>query len=761
MGAEARTRLGAAALLFMLVYSMQQVFARGDFAGPSLLALIAAAGIAMACRRLGISSGVTLVISGVAAMWYVLLVFETKAMFYGLPTLDALRSLASAVTRAYAHSQIDYAPVPSRVGYVAMVVLGFWIMATVMEVATFRWRRPIIAVIPPVTMFAFVLMVGTGVAAQLLVAVFLAVLLLYLGLEASYSLRSWGRWVQTWRGQRPEEPDSITGSLARRMGTACFVVALAAPVFLPSIGHGLIAWRNSVGNGTFGNGTGTFASGEVDPLVSLVPEFLDQTDMELFRVRSEAPLYWRLVTLGNFDGQKWTPLTEPATPAGNGSIVVQPAPDPSAVRYVKQTFQITGLSNQEIPAAYLPTAVDFAGDNEELRAALNFDPETGDLQMSEVPPRNLTYDVQSTVPKTSYAKMLDAVPGDPGNPIYTQLPVVDPAVKDIAEEWTKDAPTPYEKLLAIQAHLHQFEYSTTVDNSASTDYLRQFLTEIRAGYCQQFATAFAVLARILHFPARVSVGFLPGETSPAAPDEYVVHGTDAHAWPEVYFEKYGWIAFEPTPRDNVILPDYTLRSGGGTNGNLRGPENQVQNPRGGKQPDGGVFQNPRDPGSVPRRSRDAGNGGPLNARWRHVFSLLARWLAVIVLAFLLLVPLLKLMMSRRRYRAARSSRGRTSAAFFDFETEATELAAPRRRAETAVAYARRLARNHRVPRAAAVKLARLFEAAQYGPREVSAEDAGEARRLARDLKRSLWKEATWWERLVRLFSPGGLTSRLQ
>ena len=73
------------------------------------------------------------------------------------------------------------------------------------------------------------------------------------------------------------------------------------------------------------------------------------------------------------------------------------------------------------------------------------------------------------------------------------------------------------QLLAIQERLRDtdvFTYSLDVENKATSDYLEQFLLETRTGYCQQYATAFAVLARVLGFRTRVAVGFLPGETSP-------------------------------------------------------------------------------------------------------------------------------------------------------------------------------------------------------------------------------------------------------
>ena len=61
----------------------------------------------------------------------------------------------------------------------------------------------------------------------------------------------------------------------------------------------------------------------------------------------------------------------------------------------------------------------------------------------------------------------------------------------------------------------------------------------------------ALLARELDYPSRVSVGFLSGSAATAEEGLlFTVSGTDAHAWPEVYFEGYGWFPFEPTPFGN-------------------------------------------------------------------------------------------------------------------------------------------------------------------------------------------------------------------
>lgn len=62
------------------------------------------------------------------------------------------------------------------------------------------------------------------------------------------------------------------------------------------------------------------------------------------------------------------------------------------------------------------------------------------------------------------------------------------------------------------------------------------------GVCEEFADLFVTLCRAKGIPARVVQGFdLPfkGEES-----------STAHAWAEVYFDKYGWVTFDPTNKMN-------------------------------------------------------------------------------------------------------------------------------------------------------------------------------------------------------------------
>jgi hypothetical protein len=94
----------------------------------------------------------------------------------------------------------------------------------------------------------------------------------------------------------------------------------------------------------------------------------------------------------------------------------------------------------------------------------------------------------------------------------------------------------------------RFTYTLTPPATApGSNPLVSFLTQTHAGDCEQFAGAYAVLARSLGLPTRVVVGFTAGRY--AGPGEVTVKGADAHAWPQVYLgPTAGWVSFEPTPQ---------------------------------------------------------------------------------------------------------------------------------------------------------------------------------------------------------------------
>jgi len=748
--------------------SFGQVFAEGDYPGPALLGMMVATGVAVGVRRLGFGTVVSAIASVAGLTWYLSLVFTARFTFFSLPTFTSLDRLQALVVRAFEHSQVDYAPVPVRPGYAAMIVAGLWLSTTIGEVATFRWRRPLVASLLPTVLFAVSVVVGTGAGAVVYLVLFLSALLTYWGLESAHRLRSWGRWVSAWSHQKEVEPQSIAGALGRRLGASAIIAALISPLFLPAVGDGLLSWRSGQGEGVGPGGAGPGGGdGRVglEEWVALEPGLVNQSEELLFEVQAAGVEYWRVNSLTRFNGREWE-ADLGIRPALDGQVDLDPMYD-EADR-LHQRVTIGRLGGTRLPAAVAPFSVGkVTEDGTLLTTGFNYGTETGAIHLVEGLDEGDTFEVASSVPSYSFKDLKDARPGEAPNDTYTEWErFLSPEVQALADSWTADANTDFERLVAIQNELRTFTYELNPPQTEQDDYLTDFLINTRAGYCQQFATAFALLARRYGFPTRVSVGFLPGLDDPTS-DVFTVRGTDAHAWPEVLLDDHGWVRFEPTPRasgdSTAITPPYTIRAGLGgpvpIYGNGDSASNYLEsNPGRGKRGEEEVGGNAAADAALDGRSRDrdAAARAELAAEtseWQKTFARLLSWLSIALALFLLAVPGLKELRTRRRYARAQEAGAIAEAAFIEFQENAAELATARRPSESALAFALRLSRLGSVADRSAVRLAAIYEAAAYSGGTISQAQADEARRLARRMRAQLWARASWWDRACRLFSP--------
>jgi transglutaminase-like putative cysteine protease len=759
VGSEARTRVGLIGLLIVTLFSFSQVFDRGEWPGPALLGMAVSMLIVIGARRSGIGTFWTVMVSVVALLWYLALVFRMKELFFGLPGPAALEGLWRAVDVAMAKSNLDYAPVPVRTGYVILTVAGMWVMTALADIATFRWRRPLFAALPAILTFSFLTIVGTRRGTTFLVLVFLGALLSYLALESSHRLRSWGTWVASLADRRRESPSDVSSRLARRMGASCLAAALFAPVFLPALGDGLLSWRNPTGSGP-GSGAGV-GGGEVDLLASLQTTLIRQSQADMFEVVADRAEYWRLTSLVAFDGTTWRPLQGNPEPLVGSDGQVASNYSPIEADSVRQRVEISGLEGEHLPAAVQAGRLEIVAD-EDLRGGLDlrYEPETGSVELSTGLSEGLGYEVQSFVPSPTFKELRDTPIGDAPDLYTSPGPVpISPEVQDLLDSWTAGARTPFARLVALQDALRLYTYSVDVQPSASTDLLTAFLTETGEGYCQQFAAAFALLARHMGYPARVSIGFLPGDTDLAEPNRFRVKGTDAHAWPEVLFEDYGWVRFEPTPGNGAAPPLYTREFEPFT---AQNPLSDIGGIRPGAGNPGGIAGNQE----VPTGGRDRGGPAPVptarageRAAWEEAFSRVLTALLLGVLVAIASIPLLKSLRTSIRYRTASHPAAVAAAAFSHFEREAADLATGRARSESATGFARRLGAAHRAPKGPALELASIYERAEYARDGIDDATAAEARRLATDLRHELWTAAPLMRKLKRLFSPSGLVAR--
>lgn len=127
-----------------------------------------------------------------------------------------------------------------------------------------------------------------------------------------------------------------------------------------------------------------------------------------------------------------------------------------------------------------------------------------------------------------------------------ELPLIDPRVVLLAQKWSGEG-TPLERALAIQSHLRKdFKYVLDGPEKPVRDPLADFLFVRKAGYCEYFASAMAVMLRAEGIPARVATGFQTGYFNDVS-GFYVVRASDAHAWVEGWVPGRGWVTFDPTP----------------------------------------------------------------------------------------------------------------------------------------------------------------------------------------------------------------------
>jgi transglutaminase-like putative cysteine protease len=246
-------------------------------------------------------------------------------------------------------------------------------------------------------------------------------------------------------------------------------------------------------------------------------------------------LYWRGRSYDRFDGVRWS-----------RSDRVGPSLAPPA------WYAAWGrdLTEQRIYGASLDARVLFAlHPTVDIEAHSEIQPvidNVGDIHYwgSAAP----AYTVQSATGRPAPAELRSAREGFiPAPRYFLQLPDVPPEVRALGDSLLGDLSTTYDKAQALVDWFQsEFRYTLDLPGSAREATLEHFLLRRRAGHCEYFSTAMAVLLRAQGIPAREVNGFLGGEWSEFG-NYLAVTQNQAHAWVEVWFQGFGWVPFDPTP----------------------------------------------------------------------------------------------------------------------------------------------------------------------------------------------------------------------
>ena len=520
------TELALVAVTAAAALGLARLFADWSFAPPVLLAVLGGHAVAWACRRFGLGLAASAAVSAAGLALAVAWLVEIHTTTLLLPGPATWQAVADDLRVAWERFGDVKAPTPPLRGFVLAAVAGAWLAATTSDFFAFRMRARFEAMAPAFTLFVFGAILGADKLRLPVTALYLATIVAYaLFSEASRQSRA-----TSWFAGRARDGDSSILRTGAVLGGVAVVAAVVIGPNLPGAGSaGLISWRDGEQGGSRSRVT-------VSPLVDIRGRLVDQSNTELFTVRSDRPSYWRLTSLDRFDGTIWSSL-------GTYQPTRATLPGAGTGRELAQDYQVGALGSIWLPAAYRAERV------EGVRGA-RFDRDSGSLLAESESVDGLAYRVVSVIPELDAAELSAASQEIPRDLAEEYLALPEAFSSNIiaeARRVTGGAASNYEKARRLQDYFRSgiFDYSLDVDPGHGVDAMERFLFATRAGYCEQFAGTFAAMARAVGLPARVAVGFVPG----ARLDDgrHHVAGRDAHAWPEVYLGEYGWVAFEPTP----------------------------------------------------------------------------------------------------------------------------------------------------------------------------------------------------------------------
>ena len=748
-GLQIATEVALLGVTATAIVGMHRLFEDGSFRGPLLLQALLAHLTMAVLRR----ARVRLLPAALAALVIGLLCI-TWVQYLGttwvlVPSSETFSAIRLDMDSAWAVFREVQAPAPVEPGFIVATSLAVWVIAFVADWGAFRTGVSFEALLPPATLFLFAAVLGADGDRTAAAALFVAAAMLFLLLHRTWRQEDTATWaaLHHHRGRR---------SLVASGGSLACVAVLAGSLVGPNLpgaeNSALLPWRELTDDEE--------PRVVISPLVDIQSRLLQQPNVNVFTVRTDNPdgAYWRLTALDTFTGSIWKSsyktddvdheLPRSAEHAANTTVTTQ-------------TITIQALAAIWLPAAYEPTSLDADAevdyDEDSATLIVDRDADTSD---------GLQYVVTSRVPDWTDEELLtatDEVPDDIADR-YLQLPNdFSDRIRNEAENVTSGATSPYAKAIVLQSYLRgdPFEYSTQVQHGHSNDVMEDFLFVTQKGYCEQFAGTYAAMARAVGLPSRVVVGFTKGNRDQSVPANepalFRVNGEHAHAWVEIWFEGFGWVTFDPTPGrappnsdDWLNIPEQQDSTGGTGNTPTTVPSNEG-NPNEGVTPprpsgplnDQGLETAAPEAAETARSDDDNPILEPLKRA--------AVPAALVVLAYLLLVPLALAGKTYLRRRRARAPIDRVGLAWIE-TNERLALAGLQMPASLTVAERAARMRLAFPTTAPSIELlAGSIERVTYGEVEPSEDEATQAAEASSEIGSAAARRQRWHRRALAHF----------
>jgi len=659
------------------------------------------------------------------------------ALFGVVPTRASLRALSVVMANGGAELREQATPALTLPGLLALTTVFVGLIAVLVDLVAVAGRQAALAGLGLLVLYCIPVVTitgGIGLIALVAPAVGLVLLL----------------WTDQRRrlgaASRPPGPGLVgrlgTGTIAAlRIGGAALLVGLVVGAVVPRFTEGSVA--TGLGGGT-GGSTGT----ALDPVAEMAGQLTLPEPIDLLQMATSVddPGYLRSVTLDRYDATSGWTLSNLA---GEESIVgndrLAPLPPREQSRTVTARIRVLQHDDRFLPVPTSPLSVRMLVDQAD---SSRYVPATGTVSCRYVTTSGRSYSVTAAEPRPPAPLLAAATDLPADNRVqeqYTALPELDPRILSTVTDVVGGATTPYQKVRNIHAFLtdraNGFRYSLSTAPGTSGDDLVDFLT-LRRGYCEQYAGTMAVMVRAAGVPARVALGYTPGEERRNG--TRVVTSDDAHAWVEVYFQSLGWVPFDPTPiaADRAVKLPWAPRADARTSADS-----------------GAVLPVPTAAApAAPTTQRDRGGAGaPVIAQQQSTagtpWPVLAGAGLGLVLAVVGGTPASVRVLQRRRRLAAGTAGAlwdELGATAFDLGIRLEPAWTPRRAARELAEIAGRDGDPGSGAADAITRLARAEEAACYGPagRDVVGPELSAALRTARSgLLRSASRDARLRARL--------------